>query len=46
MAVGVSGELGAGGGPLHSRVYQFNDDILDVGVNYYVELVRSVLPES
>lgn len=34
----------AGGTPLHSRDYDFNDDILDVGIAFYVELVRSILP--
>jgi hippurate hydrolase len=32
--------------PLHSPDYDFNDDVLDVGARYYVNLVRSVLPAS
>jgi amidohydrolase len=39
-------EPGEGGTPLHSRDYRINDDILEVGVAYYVELVRSLLPEA
>ncbi len=43
--------LGTGEGageatPLHSPDYDFNDDVLDVGVRYYVNLVRSVLPAN
>ena len=36
--------LGAGGTPLHNSGYDFNDDILDVGVRYHVDLVRVALP--
>lgn len=39
---GMPGELG--GIPLHSHDYQFNDGILETGINFYVELVRSLLP--
>jgi amidohydrolase len=35
---------GTGAAPLHSRDYDFNDDCLQAGVDYYVQLVRSVLP--
>jgi hippurate hydrolase len=35
---------GQGGVPLHSHDYAFNDDILDAGVAYYVEVVRETLP--
>ena len=42
--IGNGIEPGRGGTALHSRDYDFNDDILDAGVRYYVELVRSVLP--
>lgn len=41
--IGSGTEPGRGGTPLHSRDYDFNDDILDVGVAYYVQLVRSLL---
>jgi amidohydrolase len=34
----------AGGVPLHSPDYDFNDDALPVGVAYYVNLVRTALP--
>jgi amidohydrolase len=37
---------GKGGTPLHSRDYDLNDDVLETGVRFYVELVRSVLPSS
>ena len=33
----------AGGVPLHSHDYVFNDDVLDDGVAYLVRLVRDVL---
>jgi metal-dependent amidase/aminoacylase/carboxypeptidase family protein len=36
-------EVGAGGTPLHSHDYAFNDDILDVGVAYFVNLARTAL---
>lgn len=32
-----------GGTPLHSRGYDFNDDVLMSGVQYYVSLVRAAL---
>jgi amidohydrolase len=44
--LGNGTELGAGGDPLHSSGYDFNDDILTTGAAYYVELVRTVLPGS
>jgi metal-dependent amidase/aminoacylase/carboxypeptidase family protein len=37
-------EVGAGGTPLHSHDYDFNDDALDTGVAYLVNLVRTALP--
>jgi hippurate hydrolase len=42
--LGTGTEPGNGGTPLHSRDYEFNDDVLETGVRFYVELVRSVLP--
>ncbi len=42
--LGNGTEPGHGGDPLHSRDYDFNDNVLDVGIRFYVELVRSVLP--
>ena len=44
--LGNGTEPGEGGTPLHSRDYRLNDDILEVGVDYYVALVRSLLPEG
>jgi amidohydrolase len=41
--LGNGTEPGKGGTPLHSRDYDFNDDVLETGVRFYVELVRSVL---
>jgi amidohydrolase len=41
--IGNGVESGHGGDPLHSSDYDFNDDILELGVQYYVELVRSIL---
>jgi amidohydrolase len=35
---------GAGSAPLHSPDYDFDDDALEVGVRYYVNLVRTALP--
>ncbi|MET0769086.1 MAG: M20/M25/M40 family metallo-hydrolase [Solirubrobacteraceae bacterium] len=32
--------------PLHSRDYEFTDDILTAGVAYYVEVVRESLPTA
>jgi hippurate hydrolase len=37
---------GRGGVPLHSRDYDFNDDVLEVGIGFYLHLVRSVLDEE
>ncbi|MEY8040510.1 M20 aminoacylase family protein [Saccharopolyspora cebuensis] len=44
--IGNGTEPGKGGTPLHSSDYDFNDDILAVGVEYYVTLIRSLLPVS
>jgi len=41
--IGNGVEPGRGGGPLHSRDYDFNDEILDVGVDYYTQLARFLL---
>ena len=43
--LGNGEDADAGGTPLHSPDYDFNDDALDVGVRYYVNLVRTVLPD-
>ena len=42
--LGNGADPGKGGTPLHSRDYEFNDDVLETGVKFYAELVRSVLP--
>lgn len=44
--IGNGTEPGAGGTPLHSSGYDFNDDILTTGVAFYTTLVRSLLPET
>jgi hippurate hydrolase len=41
--IGNGTAAGRGGTPLHSRDYDFNDDVLEAGVDYYVSLVRSIL---
>ncbi|MCX6414142.1 MAG: amidohydrolase, partial [Actinobacteria bacterium] len=41
--IGNGTEPGQGGTPLHSRDYDFNDDVIEAGVDYYVSLVRSIL---
>ena len=42
--LGNGADPGKGGTPLHSRDYEFNDDVLETGVKFYAELVLSVLP--
>jgi amidohydrolase len=44
--IGNGTESGRGGTPLHNNTYDFNDDILEIGVQYYVELVRSILQQE
>ena len=39
-----NGEVGAHGQPLHSDDYDFNDDVLPIGVAFWTELVRDRLP--
>ncbi|MYH58131.1 MAG: amidohydrolase [Boseongicola sp. SB0675_bin_26] len=39
-----NGEVGAHGQPLHSNDYDFNDDVLPIGVAFWTELVRDRLP--
>jgi len=39
-----NGEVGAHGRPLHSDSYDFNDDVLPIGVAFWTELVRDRLP--
>jgi amidohydrolase len=41
--IGNGTEPGDGGTPLHSREFDFNDNALRAGVDFYVELVRSTL---
>ena len=42
--LGNGTESGAGGTPLHSADYDFNDDVLETGVQFYVDLVHRELP--
>lgn len=44
--LGNGTEPGAGGNPLHSSDYDFNDDVLEAGIAYYPALVQSVLAEQ
>lgn len=37
-------EVGRGGTPLHSRDYDFNDEVLGVGAEFYVNLIHRLLP--
>ena len=39
-----NGEVGTHGQPLHSNEYDFNDDVLPIGVAFWMELVRDRLP--
>ncbi|MEM7215230.1 MAG: amidohydrolase [Pseudomonadota bacterium] len=39
-----NGESGPNGQPLHSDDYDFNDELLPIGVNFWTELVRNRLP--
>jgi len=41
--LGSGTEPGRGGTPLHSHDYDFNDDVLPAGVDFYVRLVRDFL---
>lgn len=41
--LGTGTVVGEGGTPLHSRDYDFNDDVLGAGISFYLELVRSEL---
>ena len=42
---GANISLGVGGkkGPLHSSSYDFNDDILETGIKFWIHLVQSTL---
>ncbi len=40
-----NGEVGEHGQPLHSNDYDFNDDVLPIGVAFWTELVRDRLPK-
>lgn len=44
--IGNGTQPGAGGTPLHSRDYDFNDEVLEIGISYYVELIKSLLPDT
>ncbi|WP_372572403.1 amidohydrolase [Ruegeria jejuensis] len=40
-----NGEEGANGQPLHASDYDFNDDLLPIGAEFWVQLVRDRLPQ-
>ena len=40
-----NGEAGANGQPLHSNDYDFNDDLLPIGRDFWVNLVQDRLPK-
>lgn len=42
--IGNGTEPGAGGTPLHSSDYDFNDEVLETGIGFYVSLIRSLMP--
>ncbi|MEN9710385.1 MAG: hypothetical protein RL441_377 [Actinomycetota bacterium] len=44
--LGIGVDASEGGVPLHSRDYDFNDNVLDVGVRYYVDIVTRLLPRG
>ncbi|SFS15626.1 hippurate hydrolase [Microbacterium sp. cf046] len=44
--LGTGTVVGEGGTPLHSRDYDFNDDVLEAGIAFYLQLVRSELPPT
>ena len=44
--LGNGTEPDAGGVPLHSHDYVFNDEILEAGVDYYVQVVRDSMPAT
>ena len=41
-----NGAEGANGQPLHAADYDFNDDLLPIGAEFWVQLVRDRLPEG
>ncbi|WP_421703059.1 amidohydrolase [Aliiroseovarius sp.] len=41
-----NGTEGANGQPLHAADYDFNDDLLPIGAEFWVQLVRDRLPEG
>ncbi|MFH8248986.1 amidohydrolase [Microbacterium sp. B2969] len=44
--LGTGTVVGRGGTPLHSRDYDFNDDVLSAGIAFYLELIRTELAEA
>lgn len=44
--LGNGTEPGRGGTPLHSAQYDFNDDILETGIAFYLAIVRASLTPS
>jgi metal-dependent amidase/aminoacylase/carboxypeptidase family protein len=41
-----NGESGAHGQPLHASDYDFNDDLLTIGADFWAQLVRDRLPPT
>jgi hippurate hydrolase len=41
-----NGQSGRGSDPLHSSSYDFNDNLLPIGVKVWSSLVRKLLPKS
>ncbi len=41
-----NGEIGANGQPLHASDYDFNDELLPIGAQFWTELVRHRLPQK
>lgn len=44
--LGNGSEPEADGTPLHSRDYDVNDEVPEIGISYYVELIRWLLPDG
>ena len=44
VCLGIGPKKGEGGCMLHSSSYDFNDDVLPIGANYWVKLVENELP--
>jgi metal-dependent amidase/aminoacylase/carboxypeptidase family protein len=45
VLLGNGTDAARGGTPLHNSAYDFNDDLLAIGANYFAEISRMRLPE-